>query len=161
GTVVDATAAPLAGAHVRVQGCLGGPVVTDATGTFTLPVPAGPVVVAAAADGYYNGCVGAANGICAAVAPGSTALRIVLHALPAGDACAHVFRSPETCQACHADIYQQWSSSTKAHTNGNRWVNNLYNGTDILQPPGPPSDPANPPYFAFLASHNVDPAHPA
>ena len=153
GTVLGAGAAPLAGAHVRVQGCLGAPAVTDASGAFTLAVPSTPSIVAAAADGYYIGCWRNGTSECMPASTGATGLAITLEALPTDDDPAHVFRDPETCKQCHQEIYDQWSRSTMAVTNRNRWVDNLYNGTDIGMPPGPPADPLDPPYFGFLASH--------
>jgi hypothetical protein len=160
GTVTAAGGGPIAGARVRVQGCLGEPVTTDAAGAFTLAVPAATSVVAAAAVGHYIGCWKDGTSECAAVAAGASGLAIVLDPLPADDDPAHVFRAPETCKPCHEEIYEQWSRSTMAFTNRNRWVDNLYNGTDVAMPLGPAPNPANPPYFSFLASHNVDPANP-
>jgi len=160
GTVRAMGGGPLAGARVRVQACLGAPAITDAAGVFTLAVPAGPAVVAAAADGHYIGCWKNGGSECAGVAPGASALDIVLDPLPTDDDPAHVFRAPEECKTCHEEIYEQWSRSTMAFTNRNRWVDNLYNGTDIGMAMGPPPDPANPPYFGFVTSHNLDPANP-
>ncbi len=161
GTVVRAgDDTPVAGARVRVQGCLGGAATTDATGAFTLPVPAGTMVVAAVADGHFVGCWRSTAGECTPVGAGATDLRIRLEAITASDDPAYTFRDPSTCAPCHQDIVDQWSRSTKATTNQNRWVLDLYNGTDATMPPGPPPDPQNPPYFAFLARHNVDARHP-
>jgi hypothetical protein len=153
GTVSSAGGGPIAGARVRVQACLGAPVVTDAAGAFTIAVPAGSVVVAAAADEHYNGCWKGGQGDCVPVASGASGLAIMLDPLPTDDDPAHVFRAPETCKVCHPDIYDQWTKSSMAVTNRNRWVDNLYNGTDIGMPPGLPADALNPPYFGFLASH--------
>jgi len=153
GTVSSHGGGPIAGAEVRVQSCLGPPATTDAAGTFTLSVPAGSSIVAAAADGYYIGCWKAGTGSCAGTAPGASGLAIVLDPIPTDDDPAFVFRDPEVCKSCHPDVYDQWSRSTMSKTNGNRWVDNLYNGTDIGMPMGLPSDPLKPPYFGFLASH--------
>jgi len=161
GTVVDtAGGAPLPGARVRVQGCLGEPAPTDAAGSFTLAVPAGPVVIAAAADGHFVGCWKSDGGDCTPVQAGTSDLRIALDAIAAVDDPGYAFRDPATCAPCHQDIVDQWSRSTKALTNRNRWVDNLYNGTDMTMPAGPPPDPQNPPFFAFLARHNVDAGRP-
>src|SRR5262249_28043273 len=46
GHVTRAGGGAVAGARVRVQTCLGDPVLTDAAGAFTLPVPAGPRSIA-------------------------------------------------------------------------------------------------------------------
>ena len=161
GTVRDADGSSIAGASVRVQGCLGAPQLTDATGAFTVQVPAGSPVIAAAAAGHYDGCwqPPGSQG-CGAVAPGASDLAISLDPLPADDDPAYAFQDPSACQTCHADVVDQWNRSTMAHTNGNRWVDNLYNGTDLDMPLGPPPDPNNPAYFGFLSRHNVDAAHP-
>ena len=150
---VSGTGGPLAGARVLVQGCLGEPVLTDAAGAFTIAVPAAPSVIAAAAVGHYNGCWKAGTSECVGVNAGATGLAITLDPLPADDDPAYAFRSPETCKPCHGEIYDQWSRSTMSVTHRNRWVDNLYNGTDIGMPMGLPSQPINPPYFGFLASH--------
>jgi Carboxypeptidase regulatory-like domain len=161
GTVQSADGSPLGGARVRVQGCLGEPTTTDAAGGFVVPVPAGASVIAASAPGYYIGCpIAVRGGDCIAAQAGDAAVVIRLDPLPTDDDPAHVFHDPADCRVCHQDVYDQWNASTMAHTNGNRWVDNLYNGTDITMPRGPAPDPANPPYFGFLASHNADPAHP-
>ncbi|MGH7893924.1 MAG: hypothetical protein ACREQL_04600 [Candidatus Binatia bacterium] len=160
GTVTSMGGGPLAGVRVRVQTCLGAPVTTDAAGTFTLAVPGGASVVTAAADGYYIGCWKGGTSECVGVAAGSSGVAIVLEPLPTDDDPAHVYRDPESCKTCHEEIYAQWSRSTMAFTNRNRWVDNLYNGTDIAMAPGPPANPADPPYFSFVTSHNLDPAHP-
>jgi hypothetical protein len=152
GTVTATGGGAIAGARVRVQTCLGEPIVTDLSGAFTIAVPAG-AIVAAAADGYYNGCWKAASTDCVVAAPGASGLTIALDPLPADDDPAHVFRPPVTCKACHQEIYEQWTHSAMGVTNRNRWVDNLYNGTDIAMPMGLPADPLNPPYFGFLASH--------
>lgn len=161
GTVAAAGGGSLSNARVRVQGCLGAPVLTDVAGTFTVAVPAGAVVVAAAAEGFFNGCVKppAAAG-CATVTAGATGLTIALDPVPAVDDPTYVYRPPTTCQECHPDVFDQWNRSTMAHTNHNIWVDKLYNGTDATYPAGPPPDPNNPPFFAFLARHNIDAAHP-
>ena len=151
----------LGGARVRVQTCLGGAVVTDAGGRFSLPVPAGEHVVTAAAAGYYNGCAAPVDGAdCGRVTAGRGGLVVTLDPLPHDDDPFYVFQSPETCETCHAAIYEQWSRSTKARTNRNGWVAGLYNGTDATMGPGPPPDPNRPPFFGFLARHNVDAANP-
>jgi len=112
GTVARAGGGPIAGARVRVQACLGDPVLTDAGGGFTIAVPASAAVVAAAAaDGHYNGCWKAGGAECATVGPGASGLAITLDPLPTDDDPAHVFREPETCKFCHPDIYDQWSKS--------------------------------------------------
>ena len=160
GTVIAQGGGPLAGARVRVQGCVGDPVLTAADGGFTLPVPAGAVVVAAAQQGYYTGCALGTVPNCATHTAGDSGLTIGLDPLPADDDPAHVFRDPEACRECHLDVFQQWDTSTMAHTNRNRWVDNLYNGTDLTMPSGPPPDPQNPPFFGFLSRHNTDAAHP-
>jgi hypothetical protein len=161
GHVTATGGGPLAGARVRVQTCLGDPVLTDAAGAFTLAVPAGGAsVVTAAADGHYIGCWLGGTSECVGVAAGASGIAIVLEPLPTDDDPAHVFRDPESCKTCHDTIYAQWSRSAMAFTNRNRWVDNLYNGTDIASPPGPAPDPGNPPFFSFVGSHNVDPAHP-
>ena len=153
GTVTAQGGGPIAGARVRVQTCLGAPVLTDATGAFTIAVPAAPAIIAAAADGRYIGCWKGGTSECVAVGAGASALAITLESLPADDDPAYVFRPAEDCKPCHGEIYEQWSRSTMATTNRNRWVDNLYNGTDIGMPMGLPPDPLNPPYFGFLASH--------
>ena len=151
--------APLAGARVRVQGCLGEPVLTDAGGAFTLAVPAGDVIVTAAADGYFIGCAGTGAGSCSPVQAGATGLAITLDALATDDP-SYGFREPTNCLPCHQDIVDQWGRSTKAHTNRNLWVDNLYNGNDITAS-GPPPDPVHPPFYAFLKRHNPeDPSRP-
>ncbi len=150
---VSGTGGPLAGARVLVQGCLGDPVLTDAAGHFTVAVPATAPVVAAAADGYYNGCWKGGTSDCVAVSAGASGLAIGLEPLPTDDDPAHVFRAPEDCKVCHEEIYDQWSRSAMAVTQRNRWVDNLYNGTDIGMPMGLPAAPVDPPYFGFLASH--------
>jgi hypothetical protein len=150
---VSGTGGAVAGARVRVQGCLGEPTLTDGAGHFTIAVPSTASVIAAAAPGYYIGCWKNGTSDCAGVNAGAAGLAISLEALPTDDDPAHVFRPAEDCKTCHEEIYDQWSRSTMAHTNGNRWVDNLYNGTDIAMPPGLPADPLNTPYFGFLASH--------
>jgi hypothetical protein len=161
GVVMAMGGGPIAGALVRVQGCLGDPVVTDAGGGFTVTVPAGPVVIAAAAAGHYNGCYQpTGSGNCGTSTAGDAGLAIALEPLPTDDDPAYAFRSPGACQVCHGELYDQWSRATMSHTNQNRWVDNLYNGTDLGMPPGPPPDPQNPPYFGFLSRHNVDASHP-
>lgn len=160
GTVMAAGGGPLAGATVRVQGCLGDPVTVDAAGAFTLSVPSGPQAITASAAGYYIGCWKGVSTDCSGASAGDHDLVVTLDPLPADDDPAHVFRNPEACRECHSAIYEQWSRSSMAFTNRNRWVDNLYNGTDITMPAGPAPDPHNPPYFSFLASHNLDPANP-
>lgn len=150
---VSGTGGPLAGARVLVRGCLGAPVLTDASGHFTIAVPAAASVVAAAADGYYNGCWKGGTSDCVAVSAGASGLAIALDPGPTDDDPAYVFRAPEDCKVCHAEIYDQWSRSSMSVTQRNRWVDNLYNGTDIGMPMGLPPSPINPPYFGFLASH--------
>src|SRR5262249_26728074 len=83
GTVIAQGGGPLAGARVRVQGCVGDPVLTAADGSFTLPVPAGAVVVAAAQQGYFTGCALGTPPNCATHTAGDTGLPIALHPLPA------------------------------------------------------------------------------
>jgi len=160
GTVTDG-GSPLAGARVRVRTCLGEPVLTDAGGAFSLPVPAGSSAITAAAPGFYIGCwrSGVATA-CTPVVAGTNDLSIVLDRLPDDDDPAYQFRSPETCLPCHEQHYDDWNASTMAHTNGNRWVDNLYNGTDITMPPGPFTTPNDPPFSGFLQRHNVDAANP-
>jgi len=162
GTVSAAGGGPIAGARVRVQDCLGAPAVTDANGAFTVAVPAGAVVVASAASGFFNGCYkqSPASPDCDTVTAGATALAIALDPLPAVDDPTYVYRDPASCQECHGDVVDQWNRSTMSHTNRNIWVDKLYNGTDATAPPGPPPDPNHPPFFAFLARHNPDAAHP-
>jgi hypothetical protein len=150
---VGGTGGPLAGARVRVQGCLGEPVLTDAAGAFTIAVPAAPSVVAAAAAGHYNGCWKGGTSDCVGVNAGASGLAITLDPLPADDDPAYTFRAPVECKVCHEEIYEQWSRSSMAVTHRNRWVDNLYNGTDIGMPMGLPPDPLDPPFFGFLASH--------
>ena len=104
---VSGPGGPIAGARVRVQGCLGAAVTTDATGAFSLPVPTSGGVVAAAADGHYIGCWKGNTGECATAAPGASGLAIALDALPTDDDPAHVFRPAEDCKPCHEAIYEQ------------------------------------------------------
>jgi hypothetical protein len=161
GRVTAAGGSPLAGARVRVQSCIGAPVVTDVAGQFTLPVPAGAVAVTAAADGFYVGCWTPPGGSeCGTVIAGATDREIVLDPLPADDDPAYVFRQSIDCVACHPDHVEQWNRSTMAHTNANLWVDNLYNGTDLTNGRGPAPDPNDPPYFGFLQRHNTDAATP-
>jgi len=160
GTVV-ADGAPVPDARLRVQTCLGDPVLTAADGTFSLPVPAGPVIVTAVAAGYYVGCWRTGGiGDCAKVEAGASDLTITLDPLPSDDDPAYVYQDPEACRSCHEEHWQQWNASTMAHTNRNRWVDALYNGTDVTMPPGPYVTPNDPPYFGFLQRHNVDAANP-
>src|SRR5262249_18814274 len=84
---------------------------------------------------------------------------IRLDLLPGPDDPSYVFRDPAACQVCHRSIYEQWSQSTKATTNHNRWVDALYNGNDLSMPAGPPPDPQHPPYFSFL-TRNLQSEHP-
>lgn len=159
GIVQTGGGTPLPGARVRVQTCLGDPILTDVAGRFTIAVPAGPQVIAAALDGYYIGCPSAQpGGACERVAAGADVV-IALDPLPGPDDPSYVFRDPVACQSCHAEIYAQWSQSSKATTNRNRWVDALYNGNDLSMPAGPPPDPDNPPYFSFL-TRNKQSAHP-
>ncbi len=161
GRVTDADGMPIVGARVRVRTCLDAPSLSDAGGSFVVPVPAGSHVITAAAPEYYNGCYmasGAAD--CTPIVAGGTDAGIVLESLPTDDDPAHVFQAPETCATCHAAIYEQWTRSTKARTNRNGWVAGLYNGTDATMGLGPPPDPNRPPYFGFLSRHNVDAAGP-
>ena len=161
GAVQTADGNPVAGARVRVQACLGDPISTRSDGSFDLTVPAGTHVITAGAEGFGNGCWrGIAGGDCVPAAAGAAGLVIVLDQLPADDDPHAVFADPLTCKTCHPTIYEQWRRSSKAATNGNRWVAGLYNGTDATMPPGPPPDPNRPPYFAFLSRHNVDAGHP-
>jgi hypothetical protein len=136
-------------------------VLTDAAGAFTVAVPTGPIAVAAAAAGYYIGCWRESGADCATTGAGASGLTIRLDPLPTDDDPSYVFRDSTTCAACHSDLFAAWDTSTMAHTNRNRWVDNLYNGTDVIMAPGPPPDPQNPPYFAFLNRHNVDARNPA
>src|SRR5262245_46513709 len=77
GTVTSG-GSPIAGARVRVRGCLGDPVLTDAAGGFTVAVPASASVVTAAADGHYNECWKAATSECVGVGAGTSGLAIAL-----------------------------------------------------------------------------------
>jgi hypothetical protein len=161
GTVTATGGTPLPGARVRVQGCTGDPVLTDANGAFALPVPVGDVVLTAAAAGYYNGCwLPPAGSECGTVTAGETGRDVQLDPLPNDDDPAYVFRPASTCQVCHPDHVAQWEQATMAHTNRNLWVDNLYNGTDLTNGRGPAPDPNNPPYFGFLQRHNPDAANP-
>jgi len=72
----------------------------------------------------------------------------------------YVFQDSSTCSGAIPTRFEQWNRSAMTHTNRNRWVNDLYNGTDATMPFGPAPDPRNPPYYGFLARHNVDPANP-
>ena len=91
GSVTDAVGTPLAAARVRVQGCLGDPVVTDAAGNFTLAAPAGAQIVTASAPGYFNGCWNAGGDACAPVGTDASGLVIRLDPLPQSDDPAFVF----------------------------------------------------------------------
>ncbi len=162
GTVSAAGGGPISGARVRVQDCLGAPAITDPLGAFTIAVPAGPVVIASAASGFFNGCwkQQPSSPDCDTVTAGAGGLAIALDPIAAVDDPSYVYRDPAACQECHGDIVEQWNRSTMAHTNHNIWVDKLYNGTGATAPPGPPPDPNHPPFFAFLARHNADAAHP-
>src|SRR5262249_56494048 len=107
GVVQTVGGTPLPGAHVRVQTCLGDPVVSDVAGHFSLPVPAGQQAIAAALDGYFIGCpTSQPGGACQLVTAGADIV-IRLDLLPGPDDPSYVFCDPAAGHGCHRGLYEQ------------------------------------------------------
>jgi hypothetical protein len=118
GTVVDSsTGEPVPGALVTMQ-ATENRVIADASGRFTLDVPAGSVKVVAAARGWFD------EGL--AVTAPAEGLVLALDPVPEGTG-QHT--SAMDCMMCHAAQYDDWAQSPMAHAGDNTWVYDLYDGT--------------------------------
>ncbi len=113
--------APIAGAKVTLQASLTH-TFTQADGTFSIDVPAGPGrVIVGAAKGYFNAGV--------TVSAPASGVQITLTAVPPGDDPAYQFVAAETCGACHPNQLAEWTGSPMSQGGVNTWVHDIYNGT--------------------------------
>ena len=123
GRVVDAQNRGIPQAIVSVQG-REFRTRTDKGGFFDLAIDPSirlPIVVTAAAPGYYNGGVDALD----LIGPWQLQLR----GLPPADPTRTEFLRSSDCKSCHQEIHREWQASRMARTGMNRWVHDLLDGT--------------------------------
>jgi len=122
GTVVDDnTDEPIAGAVVSVQASTV-ETTTDASGAFELSGAAGSgLTIVAGAKGYFYASSSES-------APASGA-ELRLEPVPKEDDPYYTFTSPERCDVCHEDQYDEWIGSPMQKAGMNAWVYDIYNGT--------------------------------
>lgn len=135
GRVIDEANHPVSGARAKI---VGGKeyTTTDKNGFFFINHKGngGEVLIAAGKDGWYN------DGILVEAA--KTGVVIRLEQVPTTDNASYRFIEPKpqgmgmmgmmqmNCGSCHQRIYDEWVQSTMARTTHNRWLSDLYNGTD-------------------------------
>lgn len=121
--------APIAGAEVRVQADPASAVViTDANGAFTLPRSGVGVVVVAAAVPYNHAAAVNYVSNTNEFLNGDTQASILLPVLAAHAPSGYTPLAAQTCGNCHVNQYSQWLGSRHAHSAGNAWMRDLYDG---------------------------------
>jgi len=135
GSVVDAEGRPIAGARVRLQATTSSTLTTDA-GAFALAASSdrSPGAIAAWKDGYFNGG--------APVVAGRNDYRIVLTAIPAGDARGYGWRPARgharggdgddraPCASCHPELVSEWERSAHSGSATNPLFLAVFEGRD-------------------------------
>jgi hypothetical protein len=131
GTVVDQqTKAPLAGAVVSIRARPDIPrVITQADGTFVMPLNEANIFEVAAAVAYdhdapINYLTNAQQAF-----DGMTNIEIQLSRLSVVENPGYQPASASNCASCHSAYFQQWSSSRHAGAAQNPWVLDLFSGT--------------------------------
>ncbi|MEN1728129.1 MAG: hypothetical protein AAGJ52_06785 [Pseudomonadota bacterium] len=130
GQVIDSVSGlPVEGARVRVQTTTGDPVLTDASGQFTLVGTQPPSSVVTAVTtydsnrviNYITGSVSAEDGDDVLI----TLDRLPMNNLPGLYEPGNSFN----CSACHADQHAEWQQSNHSNAGVNEWVLDLFSGT--------------------------------
>jgi len=112
---------PIAGARVGLQ-AKGNPVMTDASGNFTLSnVPGVGSTVTAAKDMFFTGME--------AVNDPNTLLMISLDPIVFETNRSYTFIEPEVCSRCHEQQLNRWTGSPMSQSGMNLWVHDVYSGT--------------------------------
>jgi hypothetical protein len=121
GTVLDASASPVAGAIVSVQ-ATALRTTTAADGSFNLTVADGSdLVIVGAKKGLFNAGV--------IVDAPASAVVIVLDAVPQDDDPSYTPMPPSNCGACHPNQLQEWLNTPMADAGLNAWVHDIFSGT--------------------------------
>lgn len=129
GFVRDENDQPIAMARVRIQTVVGEPVLTDASGFFTIPYNEGGFVKVTAAVVYDldNDVQYLTAGV--TVLNGATDVEIVLPTIPTDENTSYFpikAVAPGGCADCHSRQYDEWLGSRHANTAMNTWVRDLY-----------------------------------
>jgi glucose/arabinose dehydrogenase/PKD repeat protein len=122
GKVVNATNnQPIAGARVGLQ-AKGNPVITDASGNFTMSnVPGVGSTITAAKEMFYTGVE--------TVNDANTLLTISLDPIVFETNRNYTFVEPAVCSRCHDQQVSRWTNSPMNQAGMNIWVHDLYSGT--------------------------------